>query len=535
MNIKKKLAHYKSLKDRHQKWASTWDEVSKYFLPDSAIFHSEKNIGEQRTPLIFDNVGEISNTTLASVLHGTVTNPATNWFKLKISQQYAHLNDDKEVSAWLENVSKIMMAEILSPKTAHTSRCHEFYLSLCCLGTACMYIGQNSDKDALSFDNIHLSEICIDENIDGFVDTVYRTFKLTVRQIMQKWGAESLTDNMKKCLEKDNMDEKFTIIHCVHPRDGYNKKSERADEMPFASVYIAEEEQKLLHEGGFQEMPYAVARGLKVTGEIYGRSPAMSALNDVKTLQRYKRMHIKVGEKTADATILNPIGSVIDKKINAGAGKIINYDPSKGTPSLMPTGNINASDALINDTKQQIRSHFFIDDIQLHQSPAMTATEVLERTERMMRLMGPLHGRITSEFLGIKITRIFGLLYRMGKLPIPPQVLSGKDFDIEYVSPMARAQKQSELLGIMKTLEVIPMLSQIDPNVLKVVDSMEVLKHIANINGSPQSLFKSIEQVNQEIKMEQEQIRQQQTMANIQQGVEMAKNASQANKGMNNG
>ena len=123
----------------------------------------------------------------------------------------------------------------------------------------------------------------------------------------------------------------------------------------------------------------------------------------------------------------------------------------------------------------------------------------------------------------------------MGKLPTPPQVLSGLDFDIEYVSPMARAQKQSELLGIMKTLEVIPMLSQINPNVVKVVDSMEVLKHIANINGSPQSLFKSIEQVNQEIKMEQEQIRQQQTMANIQQGVEMAKNASQASKGMNNG
>jgi len=132
MNIKKKLAHYKSLKERHQKWSSNWQEVSEYFLPDSAIFNSEKNIGEQRTTLIFDNVGEISNTTLASVLHGTVTNPATNWFKLKISQQYSYLNDDKEVSTWLEDVSKIMMAEILSPKTAHTSRCHEFYLSLCC-------------------------------------------------------------------------------------------------------------------------------------------------------------------------------------------------------------------------------------------------------------------------------------------------------------------------------------------------------------------------------------------------------------------
>ena len=35
--------------------------------------------------------------------------------------------------------------------------------------------------------------------------------------------------------------------------------------------------------------------------------------------------------------------------------------------------------------------------------------------------------------------------------------------------------------------------------------------------------------------MEQEQIRQQPTMANLQQGVEMAKDASQVNKGMNNG
>jgi hypothetical protein len=87
----------------------------------------------------------------------------------------------------------------------------------------------------------------------------------------------------------------------------------------------------------------------------------------------------------------------------------------------------------------------------------MTATEVVQRTSEQMRLFGPLIGRLESEMLGPLVERVFGILTRQGALPAAPPEIQEKEFTVEYVSPIATAQKQQSANGIMQVWQLFAM------------------------------------------------------------------------------
>ena len=88
---------------------------------------------------------------------------------------------------------------------------------------------------------------------------------------------------------------------------------------------------------------------------------------------------------------------------------------------------------LVQDVRARVREIFFVDQLQLNEGPEMTATEVIQRTEEKMRLMGPVVGRTQTELLGPMLQRVFGLLYRAGKLPPPPPHMLQRGFKLKIV------------------------------------------------------------------------------------------------------
>ena len=165
----------------------------------------------------------------------------------------------------------------------------------------------------------------------------------------------------------------------------------------------------------------------------------------------------------------------------------------------------------------------------------MTATEVIERTERTLRLLGPTLGRLQSEFLGPMIERIFGVLSRAGKLPLAPEILSEQQLKIEYVSPLARAQRQTETQGIMRTLEFIGPIAGMDPQAAQIVKGADTVRHIAELNGVPPKLLKSDDDLMEEAKAQQQAMAAQQQMMQgaqvmdmMQKGANVAKTAKEA-------
>ena len=149
---------------------------------------------------------------------------------------------------------------------------------------------------------------------------------------------------------------------------------------------------------------------------------------------------------------------------------------------------------MLQDVRMRIREGFFIDQLQLQQGPQMTATEVLQRTEEKLRLLGPVMGRLQSELLSPLINRVFGLLARQGKLPPVPEVLQNSDYSIEYVSPLARAQKQIEANSLMRVFEIGSPILQLQPESGRVFKGEDTIRWLMGLFGVPITLTESAEE-----------------------------------------
>jgi len=524
------------LKAQRGSWETHWQDLSNYVLPNSADFNTKRSKGDKRTTLLYDSTGVHANEMLAAGLHGMLTNPASNWFSLRIKNDSEDTGGSSEAKQWLEDTTNVVLSEIAAPSVAFPSHIHEYYLSLCSIGTACMFVGEPSTREGINFRAIHIDEIFIAENADGIIDTVFRSFKMTVRQIVQKWGEKSLSPRIKQMYEKQEFDREIDLLHCVYPRDDVDKGKRAATMLPVASVYIDEKENHVLAEGGFHEMPYMVSRWSKTVGEVFGRSPAMTALPDIKMLQEIMKTTIKAAQKIVDPPLLVPDDGVLGP-IRTIPGGLNYYRASSGAriEPLLTGGNVGISYEMMTDLRDRIRTTFFLDQLQFQGAPRMTATEVVERTERTLRLLGPTLGRLQSEFLGPMIERIYGVLSRAGRLPGPPESIAEQELKIEYVSPLARAQRQSETQGIMRTLEFVGPIAGMDPQAAQVIKGADTVRHIAELNGVPPMLLKSNEELMEEAKAQQEaQAAQQQMMQGaqvmdmMQKGANVAKTAGDA-------
>lgn len=502
------------LKAQRGTWETHWQDLSNFVLPNAADFNTERSKGGKRTTHVYDSTGIHANEMLAAGLHGMLTNPASNWFSLRIKDDQDGVSDSREAKEWLEQTSNVILAELAAPSVAFPSHIHEYYLALSSIGTACMFVGEPSTREGISFRAISIDEIFIAENADGIVDTVFRSFKMTVRQIVQKWGEESLSPRIARMYEKKDYDKEVDLLHCVYPREETTKGKKAATMLPVASVYIDEKEKHVIAEGGFDEMPYMVSRWSKAVGEVFGRSPAMTALPDIKMLQEIMKTTIKAAQKVVDPPLLVPDDGVLGP-VRTIPGGLNYYRASSGAriEPLLTGGNIPISFDMMQDLRERIRMMFFLDQLQFQGAPRMTATEVVERTERTLRLLGPTLGRLQSEFLGPMIDRIFGVLSRAGRLPEVPESISEQELKIEYVSPLARAQRQTETQGIMRTLEFVGPIAGMDPQAAQVIKGADTVRHIAELNGVPPMLLKSDEELMAEAKAQQEaQAAQQQSM-----------------------
>ena len=226
--------------------------------------------------------------------------------------------------------------------------------------------------------------------------------------------------------------------------------------MPFASVYLEASSGDELSVSGFREFPFVVPRYLKASHEIYGRSPAMTALPDVKMLNEMSKTTIKSAQKQVDPPLLVPDDGFILPVRTVPGG--LNFYRS-GTRDRIEPLNIGANTPLGLNMEEQrrnsIRNAFYVNQLMMQSGPQMTATEVIQRNEEKMRLLGPVLGRLQSELLKPLIDRAFALILRKKLFAEAPAFLSGKDIEIEYVSPLAKAQKSTELSSIMRAIEIM--------------------------------------------------------------------------------
>ena len=508
------LSRFDRLKSQRQNWESHWQEVADYMQPRKADVTKSRSKGDKRTELIFDSSPLQSVELLSASLHGMLTNPSTPWFSLKFKNE--DMEGEDEAKLWLESATEVMYSAF--NQSNFQQEIFELYHDLITFGTAAMFI-EEDDEDNLKFSTRHINEIYISENEKGRIDTVFRKFRISARAAIRKFG--NVSNNIAVIAKKDPYEE-VEILHAVYPRDDYNPKKQDTENMQFESIYLDADSGEELSVSGFREFPFVVPRYLKASHEIYGRSPAMTALPDVKMLNEMSKTIIKSAQKQVDPPLLVPDDGFLLPVRTVPGG--LNFYRA-GTRDRIEPLNIGANNTLGLNMEEQrrnsIRNAFYVNQLMMQDGPQMTATEVIQRNEEKMRLLGPVLGRLQSELLKPLIDRSFAILMRRNLFAQPPEFLSGQDIEIEYVSPLAKAQKSAELQSIMRGIEIMGQLSNVAP-VFDHLNMDKLVKHLMDIVGVPQKVLKSSSELQDEREQAQQQQAQQQQMNQMQQVAESA-------------
>ena len=514
-DTEKTIARSKALQELKDPWNELHKDLTDHILPRKNNIYPDGQRGSRRTSQLFDSTAVYCNGIFAAGLFGGLSNPYQPWFKLGLDDP--DLTKFHPVKEWLDIVEKTFYRGFrLSNFYSET---HEGFLDMGCVGMPVVYMTR-SPKTLFRFSARHISEVCVAENENHEVDTVYRKYPYTVRQAVHKWGGKAGEKARK--LAKDKPDTQLTILEAVHPRKDRNPYKIDKSNMPFASLNIILTHEHMIEASGYHEFPFAVPRWSKASNEVYARSPGSNMLSEIFTANNIRKTALKAGHKGVDPPIFLPDEGFTGGKIDLRPGAVNFYRMGKGDVVIPPvSGNVNLATSQLEDSRAAIREGFFTNIfLALLQKTNITATQTMEIVgEKNMVLLGPSLTRIITEYYDPIFARGMGILARDQRIPPPPAELKDREWKVEYISSLAKAQKAYENSGIMETYNFAGLLAQNNPNVMDNLNDDENLRHVADLNNVPIKGLNSVAQVK---KMRRARIEAQQDRADIEDAGDLA-------------
>lgn len=486
------LKRQEKLVAKQQPWVPTWRELGEFISPRKTNSLTYRSKGSKQTSKLFDSTALDSATKLSANMQGSLTSAASRWFSMVYAKR--ELNDLKEARDWLED-SSVRIYQMYSESNFY-SEVAEVYLDLAVFSTAAILqeergnaVDETSPFGGYLFRALSIGEYSVAEDAEGYVDTVFRKFKLTARTMVAEFGEQMVSDKVREKAESDP-DEEFEIVHAVYPRPDIPRNVEGSvlgPKRPWASVYVEVGSKRLLKNTGFYTFPYAAPRWAKASGEEYGRGPGFDAIPDVRTLNRSVEMKLKAWAKILDPPLkVRDKGVIGDTRTGAG-GQTSVRDMDAIAPLYEVGSRFNVTNLEEEKLKTAIRAIFFIDQLQLRDGPMMTAEESRIRFELMQRILGPTLGRLQAELLGPIINRSFDLALRRGALATPPDIVlqMGRDTLVRYENPLSRAQRLGEVEAVQRYISIMAPVEQAHPEVADNVDYDFLARNTAEVVGVP--------------------------------------------------
>ena len=535
------LDRHKSLRARHDPWNPYWQELADILLPNQGTFTRALNPGEARGASIYDGTPRLALRDLATTLDGLIKPKSSSWFDVEVDDE--DLMEYDEVKLWLEETKDRMWNAIYRKDARFIQRSGEVDLVLSCFGWGVLWIQENKVRNGLLFRSFHNSQVAIDENEEGIVDVISVEEKLTQRQaaaIYRKAGKEPSRKIMEALQNpKIKADERFTFAQIVMPRDDYNAKDIGQRKMPFTSCLLDVADESIIEETGFMEFPAAIPRWETAPGEVYARSPGMMALPDAQTLQAMGKTLLVGGQRAVDPPIW-VLNDAVMSPLRTFPGGISVLDASDGgTPigAFPTTTNLPIGREMQNDYRRQVEAAFFKNVFNLPiESRQMTATEIIARKEEFIRVIGPVFGRLESDYIGHIVERTFGIMDRAGALPPRPDYLQNVKITFRFKSPIQQARKQMEIAGLSQSMQFLAPLAEVQPDILDNFDGDVITRDAPKWGGMPNKWMRSLKDVEARRAQRAQDSSMQQTLAAagpVSQAIKNVSGAEQALAGAN--
>jgi len=479
------------LKSERASWLAHWQEITSYLLPrNGRYFRQDRDKGWRRHNAIYDNTGTRALRTLGAGLMSGATSPARQWFRLATPDP--ELNSYQPVKLWLDDVTKRMQRVFQKSNTYRSL--HLMYEELGAFGTGASIVLPDFEQ-VIHHYPLTTGEYCISTDAQGRVCTLYREFEMTVSQIVKEFGLKKCSVSVQNMYSTGNLDQWVPVIHAIEPRTDRDMSKRDGKNMPFGSWYfeVGGEDGVFLRESGFMQFPAVCPRWSVVGGDIYGNSPGMEALGDIKQLQHEQLRKAQAIDYQTKPPLQVSAG-MKNRDVDTLPGGITFVDgASQGIRSAFEV-NLNLNYLLqdIQDVRERVRGAFYADlFLMLATQPntRMTATEVAERHEEKLLMLGPVLERLHNELLDPLIDITFQRMVQSGMLPPAPEELQGMDLNVEFVSMLAQAQRAIGTNAVDRFVGNLGSIAQMKPDILDKFDSDQWADIYADMLGVDPSLI----------------------------------------------
>jgi hypothetical protein len=346
---------------------------------------------------------------------------------------------------------------------------------------------------------------------------MYREFTLTVKQCVDRFG-EQCSAHIRHAYDRGDYQTPIDVVHAIEPNDSRKFDSPLSADMRFRSVYFEAGEgcqDGYLHLSGFREDPIMSPRWEVVGEDVYASSyPGIDSIGTNKSLQVEELDKATAIEKMHNPPLVGDAALSQSGMLDLIAGGV-SYVPNMaamGKPGLQSVYDVNMR---IGDLKEDIMekenriSRAFYEDLFLMVTEMdraqITATEIAERKEEKLLMLGPVLESLNTELLDPVIDRTFSLAQRAGILPPPPSELDNMDLKVEYVSVLAQAQKAVATASMESTIGFAANAAAIWPEARHKIDIMQSIDEYARAKGAPPKVIKSDDDANAAIAAEQQQ------------------------------
>ena len=538
LDKKKYKSKVRQMEENRQDYLKRWKAIRDYQLPYIGCFDDTADTTDyarRRDTNIYHSVAWQANQSFAAGVMSGLTPPSRQWFRLIWSNDT--MKNHPEAGELLDKRMNILQDVLL--KSNFYNAIHSAYLELA-FGQAPLAIFQDADT-GVHFVPFTVGTYMMENGPDGIVDTFCTKYEMTARQLADKFGADRLPSSIRAELENGGVKTKHKLWWLVEPNRFHDRNKEVMDKyhMKYLSLYWLEEGEKdFLDIGGFQEWPIPVARYLVTGNETYGKGPGWFAEGDSKGLQKLEKddiIAVELGIKPPMAAS----ATTAKQGINLTPGS---YTVVERNEPVTPLFNVNVNlqhlQEKILDLQDRIKRAYSADlfmMLERLEDKNMTAQEVLQRKQEQLQQLGPVVQRLQFEFLRKIIERVYNILDRAGILPQPEDAelalaLSNEEVTIEYISPLAQAQKMAGMTNIEQAIAFTGQLAQFDQSVLDKIDFAKTIDSYFDMVGAPASIKRTEEEyeaIQQQKAQAMAEAKQQEQMA---QAVQMAAPAAQAAK-----
>jgi len=473
------------LKDERQPWEEEWADIGRYVLPRRSGFKDRERPSYRD---VYDGTALGALNLMANGLVGYLISPQIRWFKLQLQDRDAM--DLAGVRPWLEACENVLYNDFA--RSNLYEEVLEFFRDGGSVATATMYVEPNTETALPYFSTRHPKEIYLSANYRNIIDTVFRRTFFTARQVVQEFPKTAPEWVVK--LASDKPYDTVEIIHAVFPREDRDVTSLNSRHKKYASFYIERKSGEILSEGGYDDLPYVVWRWSTNTDEVYGRGPSHDALSKIKRLNAISKTMMQAAQLAVEPPMNVP-------------------EHMRGSEAFIPRGmnyyrmhdevampiNLGANYPVGMDQEQDIRAivenDFLVDFfLMLQRGPqGITATEVMERQAEKAAVLGPIIGRIESDVLDRVIEIAFRQAGSEGRLKPPPPALakSGQPIEIDYIGPLAQAQKKFHVQqGVTHSINAFAPLLELEPTLHDLIDWDDLGRELLEHHGMPAKVIR---------------------------------------------